>query len=167
MKPNSVLSLLLVLGLFAFIGCTSPEQNNTPAAPAFDIEKAKGYIMNEYPAKFGDAFAKGDAAGVVALYTSDAVMLPPNSESAAGTQNMEATVSSYMKMGAKGIKLTPAEVMGGADGIFASGSYQLSDSSGNVIDQGKYCEFWNEENGTWKVHRDIWNSNMPLPQPAP
>lgn len=162
MKPQS----FFLAGLLAFMGCTSSQQGTPAAQPAFDFEKVKSYIINDYAPKFSEAFARGDAAGVVALYTADAVMMPPNGESATGTQSMTSVVSSYMTMGAKGIKLTPAEVMGGADGVFETGAYELSGDSARVIDKGKYCALWKEENGTWKIYRDMWNSNLPLPQAA-
>jgi ketosteroid isomerase-like protein len=28
------------------------------------------------------------------------------------------------------------------------------------LDKGKYVAVWKKENGTWKMYRDIWNSNM-------
>src|SRR5437764_149359 len=104
MKKQSLYFLLFVCGVFAFTGCNNaPEQTNMSEHPSFDFEKAKGYIMNDYAGKFSEAFGKGDSAGVAALYAADAIMMPPNAESAKGTDRMAALIGSYRRMGAKNI----------------------------------------------------------------
>jgi hypothetical protein len=35
---------------------------------------------------------------------------------------------------------------------------------GKVLDKGKYIVIWKKEDGTWKLHRDIWTTSVP---PAP
>ena len=32
-------------------------------------------------------------------------------------------------------------------------------------EKGKFIVVWKEENGKWKMHRDIWNSDAPPPPP--
>jgi ketosteroid isomerase-like protein len=35
-------------------------------------------------------------------------------------------------------------------------------------DSGKYIEIWRKQSdGTWKLVRDIFNSDLPLPTPTP
>jgi len=34
---------------------------------------------------------------------------------------------------------------------------------GYVLDKGKYIVIWKQEEGQWKLHRDIFNSSMPAP----
>jgi hypothetical protein len=36
-----------------------------------------------------------------------------------------------------------------------------------VADSGKYVVRWVEENGTWRMAQDIWNSDLPPPPPPP
>ena len=41
------------------------------------------------------------------------------------------------------------------------GSYTMTDKAGKEIDKGKYIDLWKMEDGKWKLHRDIFNSDMP------
>jgi ketosteroid isomerase-like protein len=41
------------------------------------------------------------------------------------------------------------------------GKVTLLGAGGQMIDTGKYVVVWKQEDSEWKVHRDIWNSNMP------
>ena len=41
------------------------------------------------------------------------------------------------------------------------GRYILKTDRGAVADQGKYIIIWKHSGGTWKLHRDIWNTNQP------
>ena len=33
-----------------------------------------------------------------------------------------------------------------------------------MLDEGKYIVIWKREAGQWKLHRDILNRSMPLPE---
>ena len=35
----------------------------------------------------------------------------------------------------------------------------MTDKSGKEIDKGKYIVLWKMEDGKWKLHRDIFNSD--------
>lgn len=32
------------------------------------------------------------------------------------------------------------------------------------LDKGKYIVTWKKEEGQWRLHQDIWNSDLPIPQ---
>lgn len=78
------------------------------------------------------------------------------------------TKALYQSLGAPaGLKLTTSSVWGDADLVVEEGGYEMTDKSGTHIDHGKYIVLWKEENGQWKLYRDIWNSSMPMaPPPA-
>jgi ketosteroid isomerase-like protein len=42
------------------------------------------------------------------------------------------------------------------------GKYTLYSSENQEIDQGKYVSVLKNIDGKWKVHRDIYNSSIPL-----
>jgi hypothetical protein len=31
----------------------------------------------------------------------------------------------------------------------------------NVVERGKYLNVWKQEDGTWKMHANIWNTSPP------
>jgi uncharacterized protein (TIGR02246 family) len=112
-------------------------------------------------AKFMDTFSEGDAAGMAALYTENGQVLPPNSETVAGRQALQAFWQALMDMGIKEVKLESGEFEGHGDTAFEVSTYTLRGEEGKVLDKGKYIVIWKLEQGQWKLHRDIFNSSMP------
>ena len=68
-------------------------------------------------------------------------------------------------MGISNIVLTTEEVMGGKDAVVETGKYEMFVGDKVSAEKGKYILVWKEENGKWKMHRDIWNSDAPPPPP--
>ena len=66
-------------------------------------------------------------------------------------------------MGVKDIQLNVTEVLGDEDMLIEIGTYEMFGDNNVVLEKGNYLSVLKKENGTWKVHRDIWNRNSPLP----
>ena len=113
---------------------------------------------------FMTTFSQGDAAGMAALYTETGQFLPPNSDFVTGTQAIQMVFQDLMDKGVKALKVETVETEGCGDTAFEVGRYTLEGEGGQVLDQGKYIVIWKQEAGQWKLHRDIWNSNMPIPR---
>ena len=114
--------------------------------------------------KFGEVLRQGDAVAVAALYTEDAILLPPNSEMIRGRRGIEKFWGAAIQMGVKDAVLTTVELSGSGDTIHEIGNYILKISQKGqkpVEDKGKYIVIWKHTAPGWKLHRDIWNSNMP------
>jgi hypothetical protein len=58
-------------------------------------------------------------------------------------------------MGVTGISIHTKTVSGGKELVEEEGNYELLGAEGKIIDQGTYVTLWKEENGKWKVWRDI------------
>lgn len=69
-------------------------------------------------------------------------------------------------MGVRNIKITTQEVMGGAETVSEMGSYEMFGDKNMSLDKGKFIVVWKQENGKWKMHRDVWNSDIMPPTPA-
>jgi ketosteroid isomerase-like protein len=113
---------------------------------------------------FQEAFARGDAAGAAAVYTEDAEILPPNSETMHGRAVIQGFWQGALDMGIKGATLETVELETYPTGAVEVGKYSLSVAGGQVVDHGKFIVIWKQEGGDWKWHRDIWNSSLPAPQ---
>ena len=113
---------------------------------------------------FMTAFNRGDAAGMAALYTENGQLLPPNSDFVTGKQAIQMFWQALFDMGIKAAKLEVVEVEGHGDTIIEVSKYTLQDEKGQVIDKGKYIVIWKQDNGQWKLHRDIFNSSMAAPK---
>ena len=111
--------------------------------------------------KFMAAFNNGDAAGVAALYTENGQLLPPNSDVMAGKQAIRTFWQGAMDMGIKSAKLEIVEVEDHGNIIIEVSRYILLGKGGQELDSGKYVVIWKQEDGQWKLHRDIFNSSLP------
>jgi uncharacterized protein (TIGR02246 family) len=113
---------------------------------------------------FMAAFKRGDAAGLAALYTEDGQLLPPNSDFMTGREAIQAFWQGAMDMGIKSAQIEIGEVEDHGDTAIEVSKYTLQGEGGQVLDKGKYIVIWKQEDGQWKLHRDIFNSSMPPPE---
>jgi len=112
-------------------------------------------------ARFVSAFRRGDATDMANLYTSEAQLLPANSDFVRGTAAIRAFWQRVIDMGLKGASLETVEVEGHGQTAIEVGRYRLLAAGDAVADQGKYIVVWKNDNGTWKLHRDIWTTSQP------
>lgn len=103
------------------------------------------------------------------MFTDDAVFLPPNSPAVEGAAAIEAWGRTFPPI--KDLRIEPTEVVGRGDLAFARGRYSMVIMVPNQPEQpdsGKYIEIWRRQSdGSWKLFRDIFNSDVPLPAPPP
>ena len=111
--------------------------------------------------QFMSAFKRGDATALANLYTSEAQLLPANSDFVRGTAAIRTFWQSVIDMGLKGASLETIEVEGHGDTAIEVGRYRLLAVGDALADQGKYVVVWKNDNGTWKLHRDIWTTSQP------
>jgi ketosteroid isomerase-like protein len=145
--------------------CTSCSEPAATVAPAFSLDSVKAIIAASNKV-YGESLAKNDSATFIASYTADAVLMPPNMPAMIGSAGIAAFFRGSYNMGMRGLELTTTELMGGPDGVSEIGTYAIKDGAGNTLDKGKFIVVWKNDNGTWKMHRDIFNSDGPPPPPA-
>ena len=127
----------------------------------FDISKTRLVIEANHK-QYGENFAKGDASQFARHYASDGCIFPTNFPKMCGTDAINAFFDGAYKMGVRYIKLTANEVMGGPDLVVETGNYELFIENNVSIDKGKFIVIWKQENGEWKMYRDIWNTDTPV-----
>lgn len=110
---------------------------------------------------FEEAYNGGDAAGAAAVYSSDGQALPPNGATVSGRAALESFWQAVMDMGVKSVKLETVELEPCGEMAYEVGKASLVAADGSLIDTAKFIVVWKQENGQWKWHRDIWNSNSP------
>lgn len=126
---------------------------------AFDLSAARSWIENDNE-KFAEELKRGDSVAVAAHYTSDAWVMMANSEPAKG-KDIAAVWGQVARMGIKDMKIKTVDLTGNADLLVETGTYELYGEGNKLLDKGKYVVVWKQENGTWKIYRDIGNSNLP------
>ncbi|HZH32812.1 MAG TPA: DUF4440 domain-containing protein [Pyrinomonadaceae bacterium] len=116
--------------------------------------------------KFAELFKRGDAAGVAALYTPDASLMPPGVPLMRGTEAIEAFWRGAMNHGVTGATLETIEVETSGGTLAAEmGRFTLEmdapPGGERATQTGKYIVLWKLEGDTWKLHADIWNGDAP------
>ncbi|MFQ5908894.1 MAG: YybH family protein, partial [Thermoplasmata archaeon] len=113
--------------------------------------------------RFMEATRNADAAALSAHYTRDGQVLPPNGEMVSGREALTTFWQSVLDTGIRDHRLESLEVIPMGDLAVEVGTYSLRDEDGAFLDRGNLMVVWKEEDGVWRMHRDIWNSSLPLP----
>ena len=111
--------------------------------------------------KFMATYKRGDAAGVAALYTENGQVLPPDGDFVTGREALRKYWQAALDQGIKESRLEIIEVEGHGDTAIEVSRYTLIGEGGRVLGKGKYIVIWKRQAGLWKLHRDIFNSNVP------
>ena len=146
------LSLVIILLVMFILSCKSTQEDSMMVYNAINA-------ANE---KFMSAFNQGDAVGMAALYTEDGQILPPNGDFVSGREAIHKFWKSLMDMGIKKAKLEIVEVEGHGDTAIEVSKYTLYGADNQALDNGKYIVIWKKVDEQWKLHRDIFNSSMPV-----
>jgi uncharacterized protein (TIGR02246 family) len=102
-----------------------------------------------------------DLDALVALYTSDARVLPPNGKMVSGSDGVRAEFGSMIDAGLSNT-LTSVEAMVSGDIAYNVGTYTLM-AGDEQLDVGKYIETWRRgADGQWRISNDIYNSDLPV-----
>jgi uncharacterized protein (TIGR02246 family) len=117
--------------------------------------------------KYDEAFSKQDIAGLVALYTPDAVFVAeaPIIQGQDAIQKLYAGLAKAGQMGKHSVKADQAHFQGNTG--WAVGSWQVNPSSGGAPVHGNWGAVYASEGGTWKIR--MLTSNLiqtPPGQPA-
>ncbi|MFW6039940.1 MAG: YybH family protein [Gemmatimonadota bacterium] len=112
-------------------------------------------------AAFAEAFNAGDAEAVAAMYTEDAVVLPPGKDAIEGREAIRADLAADLA-GMEGmvISFETIDVQAAHGHALEVGGYTLEGADGSHVDHGKYIVVWKDTDDGWKMSHDIWNSSM-------
>ena len=154
---------ILAMGTMLLSSCTNEAAKTETAGFSLDSAKAAITTSNKV---YGTCFTSGDSTAFANCYTSDACISPSGTPKMCGTQAITAFFNGARKMGISNVVLTTEEVMGSKDALVETGNYELFVGDKVSAEKGKYIVVWKEENGKWKMHRDIWNSDAPPPAAA-
>jgi uncharacterized protein (TIGR02246 family) len=127
------------------------------AAPAAAQSKAEMQKLNN---QWADAFNKGDATAISAMYTADAYLLPAGAEMVKGRAAIEGFWRQSMQQ-LGDIKCTTVDVKS----LGSSAAREIGTCSFRTKGQSpqesslKYAVVWQKEGGRWKLLQDIWNSD--------
>lgn len=144
-----VVFALIAISSSAFAGSKADE----------DVRGARAAI-EAANAKFSEAFARGDAKALSAMYTSDAIAFPPDSEMIRGNEAIGQYWKATRDGGVQSATLTTIDVGRSGDVAYEVGKVSLTIQPAGkepTTALAKYVVVWKRVDGSWKLHRDIWN----------
>jgi ketosteroid isomerase-like protein len=114
---------------------------------------------------YGKAVANQDVAAVVALYSQDAILLPPDSPVAQGSDAIRAVLQGYMDAGAQSLALETTALDDQGDLVVDVGRYTLGmqpPGADPITDVGKYLQVYKRQSdGSFRIAYDCFNSDGP------
>ena len=137
------------------------------AGPSFDQadqDRIKAVIQ-----QLTEAFNAKDAKKAAALYTPEAVVMPPNKALSRGRNFVEQYYTSRFGEGATDLVLQPNEIKGSGTLAVAMGDYRLvlAPAQGSQRrDRGKFVWIFRELDNTWRIDGIIFSSDFVEPPPA-
>lgn len=147
--PLAALLILLALGP---AGCAQ-----APVPEPFPQAAADEWIAR---------YTANDAAGIAALYSEDAQLLPPDQEIVEGRAAIQEFFARTNPPGSADIEIATVETHVFGDYAHRQGSFLLKGPEGAAVAAGKFLELWKKMDGRWLIHRDMWSANAPAPAPA-
>ena len=159
-KPHG--RFLLVLLVCVVLAYQSPRAQSPGAAA--EIAKVSDAYVN--------ASLSANAKAIAALYTDDAVEMPPNQPMVKGRAAIEQYYTTQFGGTAKlqSFALTHIESNASGDIGYEVGTYRqtITDGQHPMADTGKYTVVLKRAGGAWKVAYAIYNSDtLPTPMPTP
>ena len=161
MKRISV--LIVVVFTIVFGGC-APE-----SAEQIDLEAERVAILEIWP-QYSSSLNSGDIDSWMSLWTEDGVQMPPNEPAVSGRDQIRARNKAVLDQFIFDMRsINNEEVSVAGDWAFARGTYSATltpkEGSETISIDGKYMTILQKQSdGSWKIHRDIFNSNVPPAQ---
>jgi len=150
-KKKIVFLLLFILVLSACGPTESPD----------NVETAINAAYQEY----ADSLNAGNADRWIALWTEDGVQMPSGRPANVGKETIGANLHGALeRFSFSDMQINIEEVQVAGDWAYARGTYTVTylpkDGSDTIFIDGKYMSiFQKQADGSWKLHRDIFNSN--------
>ncbi|MDH5203197.1 MAG: SgcJ/EcaC family oxidoreductase [Nitrospirota bacterium] len=163
MKKLLMIIPLVILLCFTF-SCQQGEEVAEEAALSDEDVAAIKASTEAYV----QAVKSEDFTAFAALYTEDAVLMPPNQPIVQGREAILTWAEAFPPL--TEFSLSAVEIDGRGDLAFVRGTYSmtiaLEGAPEPIQDTGKYIEIRRkQEDGSWLIARDIFNSDLPLPPP--
>jgi uncharacterized protein (TIGR02246 family) len=147
--------LLVAVSIIALTACARPrpaEQAGNPPAEKMWQE-------------FAASLEAGDLDRWLAMWTDDGVQMPPDEPAAVGKDRIRARMAPALDRFKFDMEINNEEVQSAGDLAYARGTYKatLTPKGGGrpIPIDGKFMTILiRQADGSWKIHRDMFNSNV-------
>jgi uncharacterized protein (TIGR02246 family) len=151
-------TLLLLVMALTLGGCSSRDASNQVEVSASKVELGQ---MNR---DFAAALNAKDAQAAAALYTEDAVLIPPGEPLVQGREAIEEYWRGAIESGGvRDVSVETMDALSSGSLGYETGSFILTANGPDgeaVIDRGRYIELLRREpDGRWLSTHGIWNAS--------
>ena len=162
------MNYFFVISLFLFVinGCTQQqtvnEESEAEEPPSIDLTEDDIAELRNIASIQEQAGMAGDWDSWIATFTDDIVMLPPDNQHASGLEGARAFFEASPPISEFVINIE--DISGNTKTAYSWGTAVLTlDIEGNsVVEEIKFLVvFEKQEDGSWKMSRDMWNSIAP------
>jgi ketosteroid isomerase-like protein len=154
---KKILHLLSLSILFAYC------QTASKPAEKFDLNAVKA-VVEKANKTYGDRFTNNDSRFYQDRYCKDVVIFPANHARVVGVDSIRAYYYNGGQNKELTILITTTDFYGSLDLVVEEGDYDFPDGKGGSSDKGKFMALWKQEEGKWKLFREIWNTDLePVP----
>jgi ketosteroid isomerase-like protein len=163
--------MLTITACIAVITLLSACQQQAPVPP--DTRAADEAALKQWDENWSNAASAKDVDKTVSYYADDALVQPPNGPMVNSKADIRKVWAEMLSLPgfSGGWKATKVEVAKSGELAYVTGTWEFTwkDASGKPnSDKGKFVEVNKKQaDGSWKCINDIWNSDLPLPAPAP
>ena len=163
----------LLLPIAFALACTGSDTAETAEKAAAEDPAVVRQAIEQVNADFAVGLKGGDPARLAAHYDADAIAMPPNMPAARGTAEIQKMFTDmFAAVTISDFSLNIADLVVKEDMAIETGNMvmvmQPKQAGAPVMtDTSKYVVVWKKQaDGSWKLWRDIFNSNIPLPEPG-
>jgi uncharacterized protein (TIGR02246 family) len=172
-RPTEVImqhrAAALLFALVVAAACTAPATDEATSRAEADPIAVREAI-DAVNAGFSAGLEAGDVEALVAYYDPEAVVMPPNVPGSRGTAAIREGLAGMLSaMTITDMTFTTHDVHVAGDMAVETGAYSMTSqpkdgSAPASTDTGKFLVVWRQQaDGSWKLFRDIFNSDLPLP----
>ena len=152
----------LILILVLAMACEADDESLTGAKGEQEVEAIKA-LMEDYVS----GYESQDPDNFEKVFTSDAVRMPPNAPSIVGSRAIRTYYREWFERETLDVVVVPSEIQVAGEWAYAWGTYEakvtLAGNGDSKQDDGKWLNIYKKgEDGAWRFHRNIWNSNLPF-----
>jgi uncharacterized protein (TIGR02246 family) len=138
-----------------------------PAPEAAPLSEEDVAAIKASTDSFVEALLAGDWAAFAALYTEDAVVMPPNVPVVEGRVDLQAFLEPLSRF--TQVELTIVQIDGRGDLAFVratySETYSVEGTPEPIHNTGNSVTIWRKQaDGKWLIALDISNFDLPLPE---
>ena len=141
-----------------------------PLARQASAQSSDQKAIRALSAEWQDYIAARNVDRIVALHTSDAVVMPSNNHAAKGAGSIRAMYNDLVNTPGLKLHWTPTKIDIASSRVATEyGTYTQSYDTprGRIGESGNYITIWHKVNGMWRVAVDAPISTVPMPAAWP